>query len=282
VLVPVDFSPPSLWALSRAARLPLAPGARLELLHVLPPAFPAPLDAEAEALALARMAEAADVRRRLLPGAGAVAVASEVVRGDAPRAILEQADRTAAELIVLGRSGLLTRGARTVGATARAVARRARRPVLLVGSGGGRPYRRPLVALGLEEESREALRLAARLAGTPGRVRAAHASTAGAGPTHRAALALGIAPQARSLVSVRQELARHLRSLGEVPARVRVTIARGSPRDVVLGVARARRADLIALGAHGRRSALQRLLHGSVAEELLREAHCDVLIARPA
>jgi nucleotide-binding universal stress UspA family protein len=39
-------------------------------------------------------------------------------------------------------------------------------------------------------------------------------------------------------------------------------------------------ADLLILGAHGQKG-LQHLLIGSVAEQLLRLAHCPVLIARP-
>jgi nucleotide-binding universal stress UspA family protein len=47
----------------------------------------------------------------------------------------------------------------------------------------------------------------------------------------------------------------------------------------VLRVASERKADMIVLGTHGR-TGLSRLLMGSVAEQILRQAKCPVLTAR--
>lgn len=49
----------------------------------------------------------------------------------------------------------------------------------------------------------------------------------------------------------------------------------------ILGEARDWGADLLVLGSHGRHG-LQRLLLGSVAESVLRQAHCPVLLVRQA
>lgn len=50
----------------------------------------------------------------------------------------------------------------------------------------------------------------------------------------------------------------------------------GEAAHVIVDVARERKCDLIILGTHGR-SGLRRLLMGSVAEQVLRAAHCPVL-----
>jgi len=53
-------------------------------------------------------------------------------------------------------------------------------------------------------------------------------------------------------------------------------IVHGEPAEQILSLAAALNCDLIVLGTHGR-SGLQRLVLGSVAEEVLRKAHCPVL-----
>jgi len=50
----------------------------------------------------------------------------------------------------------------------------------------------------------------------------------------------------------------------------------GQPADEILRLARKVSCDLIVMGTHGR-TGLARLLHGSVAEEVLRKATCPVL-----
>jgi nucleotide-binding universal stress UspA family protein len=58
---------------------------------------------------------------------------------------------------------------------------------------------------------------------------------------------------------------------------VAVSLVDGDPREVVLAAAKARRADLIAVGKHDTRG--RRL--GAVASHLTRHAPCDVLIVPP-
>ena len=52
------------------------------------------------------------------------------------------------------------------------------------------------------------------------------------------------------------------------------------PAEVILNEAEDRHAGLIALETHGR-SGLARLLHGSIADAVVRGAHVPVLIQRP-
>jgi nucleotide-binding universal stress UspA family protein len=54
---------------------------------------------------------------------------------------------------------------------------------------------------------------------------------------------------------------------------------KGAPAKVILEIARAKHADLIAMGTHGR-SGIEHALLGSVAERVLREAPCPVLCVK--
>lgn len=58
-----------------------------------------------------------------------------------------------------------------------------------------------------------------------------------------------------------------------------VVLKPGPPADRILDEVRKERADLIVVGSHGR-TGLTRLLLGSVAEKLAREAPCPVMISR--
>jgi nucleotide-binding universal stress UspA family protein/quercetin dioxygenase-like cupin family protein len=63
--------------------------------------------------------------------------------------------------------------------------------------------------------------------------------------------------------------------------RVEHRLAEGDPPAEVLNLARALRCDLIVMGTHGR-TGLDRLLTGSVAEEVLRKSTCPVLLVKGA
>jgi nucleotide-binding universal stress UspA family protein len=87
-------------------------------------------------------------------------------------------------------------------------------------------------------------------------------------------------------VSVEQLLARQAESLqselGAPAIELRQVARRGySAGVVILEYAAEMEAELIVLGTHGRRGA-QRLLLGSVAEEVVRYANCPVLTVREA
>jgi len=53
----------------------------------------------------------------------------------------------------------------------------------------------------------------------------------------------------------------------------------GDPRDVIIETAKEVKADLIVMGTHGRRG-LSRMVMGSVAEDIVRNAPCPVLTVR--
>lgn len=57
------------------------------------------------------------------------------------------------------------------------------------------------------------------------------------------------------------------------------TVVCADPRDGVIEAAEQAKAGLIVLGTHGRRG-LKRVLLGSVAENVVRTAHCPVMVVR--
>jgi nucleotide-binding universal stress UspA family protein len=56
-------------------------------------------------------------------------------------------------------------------------------------------------------------------------------------------------------------------------------VLRGKPDEAIVKAAQAKQADLIILGSHGR-TGLRRLLMGSVAERVIGQAHCPVLVVK--
>ena len=81
--------------------------------------------------------------------------------------------------------------------------------------------------------------------------------------------------------NVRANFAKALERLQAADPAVHVErrLEEGNPVAQILHVAQETRADLLVLGTHGR-SGLGRLLMGSVAEQVMREASCPVLMVK--
>ncbi len=85
---------------------------------------------------------------------------------------------------------------------------------------------------------------------------------------------------ARSLrTHANRQLARLADRARRARARVRTLLLEGSPYEGITRAARARRADLIVMGTHGR-GALAKFFLGSVAERVVGTAPCPVLTVR--
>lgn len=80
--------------------------------------------------------------------------------------------------------------------------------------------------------------------------------------------------EARKLVDC---VADQLRKAG---FRAQPVVAKGDIRESIVNAAEQWQADLIVVGSHGRGGSLRRMLLGSVAEFVARQAPCSVLIAR--
>jgi len=274
VLVPTDFTEGSRAAIDRALALPLASGARVELLHVLPRSIPAKVRAKVEADAREALAAAVTHART---GRDLV-VTSELARGDAYSEIIRHARSLDPDLIVLGRHGRRPIRDLFIGATATRVVRMGDAPVLVVKGDVAKPYRRPLVATDLGTTSRHTIELGLRIVSGRATIRVVHAfhvpfenfmatTRTARGEVRRPYRAKALA-QLDALVAPFEDQARW------------TTIASaGDARTIVLAEAVRNHADVVVIGTHGR-AGLSRALIGSVAEDVIANAPCDVLVAR--
>lgn len=96
----------------------------------------------------------------------------------------------------------------------------------------------------------------------------------------------GPAAIAQTLAEVPAQVERHVRYVAVLnqvtyeQARVHTHVRLGSATSSLLQACIDLEADLLILGTHGRQG-IGRLLLGSIAEALVRKAHCPVLVARP-
>lgn len=286
LLVCVDLTPISDRVLGRIPLLPLAEGAQVVVMHVVPDDLPATARSRAEREA--ERALAAEVRQLVKALPGSVSVQSVVAVGGIDREIVARASAVEAELIVLGRGG--GRALRDVflGSTAERVIRAARRPVLAVRLAPRVEYRHPAVALELDDAAPEVLSLLLRVVPAPRpRVVVIHAIDT----AYRTMAYSGLAEDelARCHAELEQAARRQMlssfaaadagaKAAGD-PAPVWVPHVRpGSARLVIETAVEQLHNDLIVLGTHGR-SGLAHWVLGTVSGDVLRNVACDVLIA---
>lgn len=274
VLVATDFSSCAERALRRALSLPLARGAGVTLLHVLPPGIPARARARADA----------DAKRALEALAEHRAVTPEVRSGTPFVEILRRARELRAELIVLGRHGKRTIRDLFIGTTAERVIRKGRSETLVVSHRYEAPYRRPLIAVDLDEVARGTLEFALRVVDPEETksVRVVHAYNV---PFEGLLTPIFSAKERSAQRRTRRDaanakLAALVAPYDEGPFRLKLAVRAGDARSVVLAEVARRAHDLLAVGSHGR-SAAEHALVGSVAEWAIAAAPCDVLVTRP-
>lgn len=143
ILVGVDFSDASRIALDHAAALARGLGATLEVVHVVPRMKPSVPFSQANRRRVAELQRAAVADARQMLDAWVkrlrnVKARARVVRGLPHEALLAQAKRAKADLVVVGERGQNLAEALLIGSTAERVARKARRPVLLIPADGRR------------------------------------------------------------------------------------------------------------------------------------------------
>lgn len=275
LLLATDLSARSELALHRAVQLAREHGAALVALHVvdedLPPSLAEVTKAGAERI----------IHERLdaLPGGPKVEVA--ILSGRASNAILGQAADEKAELIVLGlhRKGGLKEMFR--GTTAERVIRTGNVPVLVVKSEAKEPYRRVVVGTDFSVHARRAMQLALRLA-PKAELYLVHAFLV---PFQGFMYGAGTRQQVESehrdgmTAMIDEEMQAFLASFKGAPPKVHQICREGMAQESILKEIVGNDADLLVLGTHGRTGVAHAVL-GSVAEDLLTEAPCDVLVAR--
>lgn len=246
-----------------------------------PPAYAFMGDAYASEAATLEILEAYEARQREALAAqvarlgleGDALDGSTAAAGPAHQAVRAVAAERGAQLIVLGasRDGL----ARLLGSTADRVARAATCPVLVVRGALAVPPRRVLFALDLSGPGSAALGagldLVGRLAGSETEGRALFALE----PLQHDAAPQFRPEQIERLADEELERAAGGAVLGGRPIERRVVL--GEARAAIVDEARRWPADLLVVGTHGR-SGFDRLLLGSVAAGVLRDAPCSVLV----
>ncbi|HZR84265.1 MAG TPA: universal stress protein [Candidatus Binatia bacterium] len=292
ILAATDFSETGDAAVAWAAELATAHRARLLLCHALAPAMPTapapefvPLPArfydDMREAAEGRLARAAaELRARGL----AVDVALDP--GVSAEAVVREAVRSGADLVVVGTRGLTGWKRVALGSTAARVVRHAPCPVLTVhpeDAGRHRPVRTVLVPTDFSADAALASEAAARLLGKERAARIVLLHAYHVPAEYAAPLPVPIV-----LEDVEQVEAAARIDMAEIAAAVRargiavdVKVVEGYPPQAIVDEARDAGADLIAMGTHGR-SGLKRLFLGSTAERVLASAPCPVLTVHRA
>lgn len=80
--------------------------------------------------------------------------------------------------------------------------------------------------------------------------------------------------------AARQRLAKLAMTCGGMARHVDVTAGSGSAADEIVEFARQHEIDLVVCGTHGRRG-LERVIMGSVSDDVVRDAPCPVLVVGP-
>ena len=190
--------------------------------------------------------------------------------------IVERARDTGAALIVLGLGAHGVAARLNMRETALRVIRSAAKPVLAVpGDAWGVPHS-VLVAADFTASSEHAARAALDLLAGEGTLYIAHV-------TSRVAIPQGDPRTWDEIVTgaVIPKLEALVQRLDPSPAvRVEYVLLHGDPAHELTAFAEQQRIDMIAAGTHGR-SALGRLVMGSVSTKLVRTAKCWVLVAPP-
>jgi nucleotide-binding universal stress UspA family protein len=298
ILCPVDFSASSRHALHRAAAVARAQGAALTVVHVcgapvgtaagvpFGPEGPGPFilhDLDRE--------NASEQMRHLLDAVPAgVPVRHEVIEAASVyRAVLAEADKTAADLIVMGTHGRSGFDRWLLGSVTEKVLRRASVPVLTVPAlapdvapDSTATFRRVLCAIDFSDCSRTALDYAASFArDANGTLILFHSVELL--PIIYEPTAVGAPPFERDRPELERSAREHLRRLVPESLRQGITVEEavgsGKPYVEILRLAEERTVDLIVLGVHGH-GVIDRLIFGSTAGHVVRQAACPVLTVR--
>jgi nucleotide-binding universal stress UspA family protein len=277
LLVATDLSSRADTAIARAMQLAEEHRGRLTVLHIL---TGAPGD-ETNFLQITSKIEK-DLRGKFeVPALKRNAFASvRVLTGTPFVEIIRQSRQEAADLIVVGAHGKDFMKDLLLGTTAEKIVRKGDRSVLVVKQPAQRSYRRVLVGVDFSENSRHALEFALRLA-PQAELHALHVYQGLEGMLRRAGVTdEGILRYKRQVAKdVRQELEGFLHTIGRARQPIRREVWNGQARREITKIATSLHADLVAVGTTGR-TGIPYILLGSVAEHVMREARCDVLVVR--
>lgn len=287
LLIAIDFTAASDRIIGRLTRLPLAEGATITLAHVVPVGLHPGEQHNAELDARKALSDEVRHIAELLPKS--IRIRSVIKTGNAAYEITQIAKRQAADLVVMGRSSGRVLRDTFLGSTAERVIRTGKLPVLTVRLAPRTAYRRPAIAVDLDETLPGIFTWLLRILPPPRPpVEVIHAlnspyeSLAYSRLPDEAVTARRIQLRQSALRELESTLTTAITKKG-VPAKDvpwRFHVQYGSPRTVVTKAIKHGNTDILVLGTHGY-SGLAHLFIGSIAGNLLREAGCDVLVVPP-
>jgi nucleotide-binding universal stress UspA family protein len=273
IVVPTDFSPGADAALERAASLPLARHATLYVAHVLPGTLTRKVRGRAEASARRRLDRCAAVAAAAAHrgGNGELELVPLLVCGQAHVEIIRQARAREAELIALGRHSRRPLRDRFLGSTAERVLRMGDLPVRVVNTRPAGPYRRPIVAIDLADTARRVVQLALRLRDPALRLRDPGASRCWLVHAYQVPFEewMTAADRKEWHDRVAVKLKRFVAGLETPDVHMEPILRAGGPEAVLF------EEDPRRVGARARAA-------GQLAAKVLRNAPCDVAVARRA
>lgn len=284
ILVPTDFSKTAKFAVEHAVALARDMNARIDLAHsvFVPNVYevPAPIDIERQ---IENVAKERLLALRSEVEAAGVDVEIHVAHETPTVGIRNLAEKLGSDCIVMGTKGLTGLAHVVLGSTAERVLRTAPCPVLTVAAappeGAGRP-KKVLVPTDFSETADQAAATARRLLHEvqDGEVVVMHVyhRPIAAGPYAFAALD-DFAGLRERLVEALEAQADSFRDEG-LSASVRVEEA-PSTHKAVAEAAAEEQCDWIVIGTHGR-TGLSHVALGSVAERVVRTAHCPTLTVK--
>lgn len=286
IIAATDFSTSATRAVRQAAHLAQAWGAKLILVHVFNDSVWASLRAVYDLPGWNEVKPVVNQRARLMQLGKEIAaefgvpVDMEVLTGRASQQIGEIVAARKAELLVVGEHGENWVRDIVLGGTALKVIEAARIPVLLVRREQPALYRDILIAADLSENSARAARLALDAFPEAQKV-LIHAWLV----PLEASMRLGGAREedieyyrTREFTQAEAGLAALMGQLDVQDGRLQALALHGSPASVIFDQAEARGSDLLVIGKHGGSPLDERLL-GSITQNILYHADCDVLLS---
>lgn len=284
ILAGTDFSRPGTRAVTRAAMLAAQHSARLEIVYVMPRLDRAVLRLLGRGSATAREIEEVSAQHLNeaveLAEARGVSASARILRGSAAAEMAREAERIAADLIVIGNRGQRARRPIVIGTTAERLVERGGCDILVVRTQPKAPYHTILTCVALGPKSHSVLSSAAALSDNA----EFHLVHAYEPPFESQLLSQRVGEQ-----SLREHrAATRARALADIAALVErsgvaaerhptVHVRRGEPSDVILTTAEQVDANLVVVGRN--QSALEAFFLGSATKHVLRAASIDVLIS---
>ncbi len=288
IVVATDFSTNASRAVEQAAHLASAWGAKLYLVHVFDDSMWASLKAvydlpgwaevDPAKVARSRLTEQAD----LLARASVISVETELLIGRPSQQISRFAIERGAGLLVVGEHGEDWIDQIVLGGTALKVLEEARIPVLLVRGTAPASYRNILAATDFSAAADRAIRFALDCF-SDANFALVHAylvpfeSSMRMGGAREEDL-LHFREREFALAADRLESAAQTYDSHAAARQIERLALYGAPAEAVLGQVRSGNGDLIVIGKHGGEY-VDELLLGSVTQNILYHAECDVLLS---